>query len=359
QLSRTVRFDKRRGTKSDAEEALRAFAEEVRAGEVIGTTATVGKLLDAWLANLDRLGKARSTLETYGIHVEKHIRPGLGAIRLDKLTVHDVDRYLGDLDAAKGLAPRTIKTDHAILSAALTQAVDWGWIKANPAKRARLKSAKAAAVPPLTTEQLGTLCQAALADDEDMAVVIALAAITGCRRGELAGLQWEDFDTEARTLRVCRQWVPGKGGQHLTDETKTGKARTVHIGTAGVALLERYKATLTDRVGHEPDGWILSYNGGTTPMRAKSLTEYVSKLAKRVKVPAHLHTLRHWASTEMVAQGVDLPTAAARSGHSVGVMAETYLHASDERAAAAGELLAGVVAGAIDVAELGKALEAK
>jgi integrase len=83
-------------------------------------------------------------------------------------------------------------------------------------------------------------------------------------------------------------------------------------------------------------------------MRAKSMTEYVSRTAKRLKIPATLHTLRHWKQTEMNRQGVDLPTAAGQGGHSIGVMAETYLHTSDDRGAAAGELVAAVVVNSID-----------
>jgi integrase len=126
-----------------------------------------------------------------------------------------------------------------------------------------------------------------------------------------------------------------------------GQARTVSIGADGVELLGRYRATLAERMGCDPDGWLFSYNGGETPIRAKSMTEYFTGLAKRVRVPATLHTLRHWASSELQHLGVDLPTAAARTGHSVEVMASTYLHTTDERGAAAGELIPGMVAEAI------------
>jgi integrase len=333
-----------RGGVRAARKALDALVAEVSAGQHVGTTATVGKLFDEWLANLDRLGRSRATMETYRTHVAKHLRPALGSKRLDRLTAHDVDRYLGEL-ADKGLSPRTVKLDHAVLSGALTQAVDWGWLDKNPAKRAKLAAADTEATS-ITLEQLGELYRAAAADDPDMAVTIALAAITGARRGELCGLRWEDLDRDRAALTVERAWVPGKGGQHLTT-TKTGKGRTVFIGADGLELLDRYRRVLTERMGAEPDGWLLSYNGGVTPMRAKSLTEYVTQLAKDTGVPAHFHTLRHLAATELVAQGVDLPTAAGQLGHSTEVMAGTYLHASDERGAAAGELIAGVVTEAL------------
>ena len=66
-----------RGGKRAALKALDRFVAETGQDRHIGSTATVGKLLTEWLTDLERLGKARSTLETYQTHVEKHIRPAL------------------------------------------------------------------------------------------------------------------------------------------------------------------------------------------------------------------------------------------------------------------------------------------
>ncbi|MGH9090000.1 MAG: tyrosine-type recombinase/integrase [Acidimicrobiales bacterium] len=339
-----------RGGKREAARELAKMATEAHQGRLVGPTATVGKLLTEWMKNLKRQGKAQSTIETYEAHVTNHIRPGLGALRLDKLGTHDVDRYLGAL-ADKGLKPGTIRTDHAVLSAALAQGVAWGWLPANPAKGAKLDTTRTEA-PSITVDDLRRLYTAALVDDPDMAVTIALGALTGCRRGELAGLRWDDLEREKGTLRVERAWVPGKGGQHLNAFTKTKGARTVWIGAEGVALLDGYRSVLRERVdGEEPAGWLLSPDGGATPMRAKSMTEYVTRLAKRLGIRAHFHTMRHFAASELVGAGVDLAVAARQLGHSPQVMAATYLHADDGRGAAAGELIAGVVGKAIGEAE--------
>ena len=191
-----------RGGKREARRQLDKLVSEVRAGHHIGTTATVGKLLDEWLGNLDRLGKARSTLETYRIHVRVHIRPALGAIRLDKLTAHHLDTYFATLANDKGLSAATIKLDHAIISGALSQAVDWGWLPTNPAKRARLSAVEQADTAALSVDQLRALYFAAADEDTDMAACIALAALTGCRRGELCGLKWSDVDWGRQCLKV-------------------------------------------------------------------------------------------------------------------------------------------------------------
>jgi integrase len=343
QLTRTFH-----GGKRAAEKALTQLAAEVHAGQHVGTEATFGKLLDAWLANLVRSkAKAQSTLESYRIHVEKHIRPELGAVRLDKLTTWRLDEYFEHLEA-KGLAPATIRLDHSVISAALTQGVDYGWLKANPARKVTLPAVQADDRPALTVGSLRTLYLSAVDDDFDMATAIALAALTGCRRGELCGLKWSDVDRDRATLKVERAWVPGKGGQHLTT-TKTGKARTVALGSEGMAILGRYWDAQVERWSRDPDGWLLSYDAGTTPLRAKSLSEYVTALGRRQRpaIPVHFHQFRSFAATELVHQGVDLPTAAGQLGHSAEVMAKSYLKTSDDRRDAAADLIGAVVAKAL------------
>ena len=332
-----------RGGKREAVKALDKLVHEVDEGQHVGSTATFSKLLDEWMERIIRKRRARSTIETYESHVEKWIRPALGAVRLDKLTAYHLDSYFGDLEE-KGLSGGTIKLQHAIIRSALSQGVRWKWIAGNPAKESSPEVAGANAAPTLSIDQLRTLYFAAAAEDEDMAAAIALGALTGCRRGELCGLQWSDVDWERGSIRVERAWVPSQGGQHLTT-TKSGKGRTVYVGAEGLRILGEYRAAKTDLLGHEPaeGAWLLSMDGGDTPLRAKAFTEYVSSLGRRNKIKVRLHSLRHFRATELVHAGVDLPTAAGQMGHTPAVMAETYLHTSDERGAAAGELVSGVI----------------
>lgn len=349
-----------RGAKREAVKALDKLVHEVSEGQHVGTTATFGKLLDEWMDLKRRRaaaaaaagrprpkGLSQSTIETYETHIEKHIRPALGSVGLSKLDEHKLDSYFADLEA-KGLAGATVRLEHAIIRSALSQGVRWKWMPSNPAKESSPEVAEQRTAPIINRDQFRTLYFAAAAEDEDMAAAIALGALTGCRRGELCGFRWSDVDWDRGSLRVERAWVPGKGGQHLTT-TKTGKALTVFVGSEGVQILREYRAAKTDLLGHEPadDGWLLSMDGGDTPLRAKTLTEYVNALGRRNKIKVRLHSLRHFNRTLMNQLGVDLPTAAAQGGQTVAVMAETYLHTDDERQAAAGELVAAVIGKAL------------
>ena len=327
----------------EAKKELARFEVEAGQQRTVGTSATVGKLLTDYLESLERLGRAPGTLETYRTHIKNHIRPALGSIRLNKLTTHDVDRFLTSLDKDKGLATGTIVLIFNVLSGALSQAVDWGWLPTNPAKKARVAKPEAAQKAHLSTDQLRALYEGALADEDiDMATMIALATYTGCRRGELAGLRWEDLDLDRQTLTIKRALVPGEGGQHV-GPPKNGKQRTVHLGTEGVDLLLLYKSAKAEQLHCEPAGWLLSYDGGVTPLRAKSMTEYFGRLAARLGINASLHSLRHWNANEMHLQGIDLPTAAAQLGHTTAVMAETYLHTDDARGAVAGKTIGAIL----------------
>ena len=75
----------------------------------------------------------------------------------------------------------------AVISAALTQGVKWGWLDTSPATRA--SSPPAAATRKLvtpTTEYVAKLIKAAQSDDPVMAAAVARPSWTGARRGELA-----------------------------------------------------------------------------------------------------------------------------------------------------------------------------
>ena len=83
-------------------------------------------------------------------------------------------------------------------------------------------------------------------DDPDMAALIALAAVTGARRGELCGLVWTDVDFDQATLRIERS-VAVVAGQRITKDTKTHAARVLALDPFGLEVIRRQRARLEDR----------------------------------------------------------------------------------------------------------------
>jgi len=317
QKSRNIRTPQRSG-KRIAQLALKSFAAEIEAEDTPTSRVTFGHLLTEWMNNLPRRGRRASTVETYDTYIEKRIRPHLGGVRLDQLTARHLDDLYVRLEG-DGLAPGTIKQIHAICPGALTQGFKWGWMRSNPAQAASPPVDTRVREQPPTPAGVRKLIGAAIADEDyDIAACLALAAATGARRGELLGLQWGDVNLDKGTMQIERQWVPGKGGQTL-GPTKTGEKRTIVLGQYEREVLDWYSEILRERIPgwkSNPRGWLLSMNGGETPLRAKSVTEYITRLSKRIGLKVHFHSLRHFAATYMAQEGVHARTAADRLGHS-------------------------------------------
>ena len=207
-----------RGTETAARKALAKLVTDVEEGKFDKTKVTVGELLDRWLAHVEAIGKARpKTIYEYKRKIDGRIRPALGDIRLTRLEPDTLDAWYQQW-LSEGLSPSTVHVYHAILSAACRQAVKWGWLDRAPTDRATAPTPQSPNMKVPTPKQLSTIMTAADASDPVLATAIALAALTGARRGELVALRWSDVDLEAGTIRIERALtVVGRGLARRSD----------------------------------------------------------------------------------------------------------------------------------------------
>jgi integrase len=321
QASKTVKAR----TRTAALKELRLFAAEVAGRGALPSRVTVKQLLERWVDEfLPGEGKAKTTIDSYRTVVRAHLVPALGHHALTDLSAYDLDRYYR-AQQAKGMAARTVRQHHAILSSALSQAIAWEWIDRSPAPRAKPPQVPRGQGPIPTVEQVRDLIDAA-GDDIDLAVAITIMAIVGLRRGELCGLRWSDVDWEGGRLRVERQRVFADHQDH-TVPLKYGEGRWVAVGELGMAVLARYGAGVDARcaelgLARLADGWLVSADGGRSPSSPRYMTERFRALEVTVRVTPH--GLRRFAATQMVGAGVDVRTAAGRLGHTPEVMLRRY-----------------------------------
>jgi integrase len=183
-----------------------------KANTVVGGTAnpTLNDLLDHWLAHLrtNRAVRLR-TIGRYRQLLEHHLRPYLGTLPLSALSTLQVQRLYDHLaqdgrkdGKAGGLGPRTIRQVHLCLHQALSYAMKWHHLPANPAADAEPPAVAAHTPAALTPEQVGVLLAAARHERRPwLRIFTILAAATGARTGELCAMEWHDLDLEAGTLR--------------------------------------------------------------------------------------------------------------------------------------------------------------
>jgi integrase len=56
----------------------------------------------------------------------------------------------------------------------------------------------------------------------------------------------------------------------------------------------------------------------STPLLPDTVSQRYSKMAARLSIDTHIHALRHYSATELIASGADIRTVAGRLGHGGG-----------------------------------------
>ena len=325
-----------------AETAWHQLQADVRAElarHVDPSRQTLNDYLDGWLA----AGAPRrrpTTLASYTGALAVYVRPRLGGTPLARLAPQAIQAAI-DAAAATGHL-RSAALARTVLRKALADAVRLGALSSNPVDLTLPPPHRAPArVAPFTAAELEALLAAAL---PRWRPVIAFAAATGLRRGELCGLRWTDWDPDARIVTVARQVVMAGGAALLQDMPKTeaGSRRFRVSARAADALEAQRAAQVQDRrrfgADWRDEGWVFATHAGTR-LHPRNLSRAYEIARGRADLrPETFHALRHHAVSTMLGAGVPLHVVSKRVGHgSQVVTAQTYGHLLtefDEQAAA-------------------------
>jgi integrase len=351
------------GNAAAAERALRSFASEAERGKVDRSRSTLGELLDRWLEQIEPTHRPK-TVHEYRRWIDARIRPALGEVRLGRLAADRLDQQYRAWLAA-GLSESSVHHLHAILSAALNQGVKWGWLETSPAGRASPPPLRSKTPAPPTQEEMNLLFHEASRTDNTLATAIALAALTGARRGELCALRWSDIDLAIGRVRIARS-LTVVDNRMYEGPTKTHQIREVALDENGVALLRRrwaYIVDLSERAESPlvADPYVLSEDAHAgRPADPDKITAHFTALCGRLETKARrelsagskkrndqplgwsfrFHDLRHFSVTTLIAAGVDVRTVADRHGHAQATMTlNRYAHALPERDRLAANIL--------------------
>ena len=150
-----------------------------------------------------------------------------------------------------------------------------------------------------------------------------LTLVTGARRGELLALIWDDLDLAAGVLTIRRSLV-SHNGETIVKDTKTHQMRRISLDEATVEILDAHKKRCATRctdvdTALENNAFVFSYSlDNRRPCDPSAITHRYARMTKKLGLRTHLHALRHYSATELLAAGVDLRTVAGRLGHGGG-----------------------------------------
>lgn len=284
-------------------------------------TRTFDELMVAYLkATRDKRSHDKDRMRT------RHLRRTFQGRELGLIQPGDIRAYIA-ARKSEGVSPSTINRELALFSVAINYAnLEWDWQIPNPVKGRKLKEPEGR-VRWISRAEAEAVIRAAEAEPKaaHLGDFIRLALNTGCRSGELLGLEWNRVDLKAGLIFL------------EAEHTKTGKRRSVPLNqTARQAIINR----LRFRVQYHPGSlWVFCDEAGE---RIGSVRRSFMTACRRAGITDfRIHDLRHTCAAWLVSAGVPLAEVRDLLGHSTVKMTEKYAHLAPENVRAAVAVLDG------------------
>lgn len=330
-------------TEAAAESRLIDWLKEIKDGTTVDATRiTVADYLDHWLATYAATHCRPATLRSYQGHINHHLIPALGHIRLAKLRTGDIQAAMARIrtgarkDGKPGpLAASSVRGIHQVLHQSLTHAVAWGLLAVNPAAATRPGRAGRPPVQVWDAPQLRRFL--AVADSDGVpsgpwGPLWLLAVATGLRLGELLGLGWAQVDLDRKRLHVTRTLSNRSTAANPTfGEPKTGAGRrSIPLDARCVAALRAHQERQQAVRARYGDLWspydlVFTVAGGG-PLNPRNVVRRFGQLTRRAGLPKRrFHDLRHSHATMLLREGVPVKVVSERLGHAgVAITLDVY-----------------------------------
>ena len=254
----------------------------------------------------------------------RHLFPVFSGRTLSAITPADVRGYIRER-RSEGAAASTINKEVGLFSSACNYARrEWDWFVPNPAAQCK-QSEPEGRVRWLSRPEAASLLRAARQEPRarHLADFIRLALHTGCRKGELLGLEWRRVNLQEGLIFL------------ESAHTKTARRRSVPLNSESRAAL---LARMRFRAEHCPDSpWVFCRKTGARIADVKKA--FASACGRAGIEDFRVHDLRHTCAAWLVTAGVPLPEVRDLLGHKTIEMTERYAHlAPDNIRAAVGRL---------------------
>ena len=328
---------------------------------------TFGRLAADWLA--DRAPRVRvATYAQYQTHIELHLVPALGDVRVDQLRVKHLEALRDDRLGRGGLAPQTVNKVLTTAAAVFDYAGRHEYIERNPADfvarcrrhteevdadgsddGAGVEEGQADPAKVLSIEQARKMVEHA--EPGLYQTLLLVTVLTGARIGEVTALRWSDVDLGAGKLTIRRSvsWAKPRGQK--TTEPKfykpktTAGARTLPLLPELAAALKRWKLASPPN----PSGLLFATADGKPKHRSTITHEGLRPALTAAELPTvGLHSFRHTFASTLLMAGRTPAEVAKLCGHrGPDVTTRVYAHwlRGDQHAEALAALGgAGVVA---------------
>lgn len=331
--------------------------EELKRKIDLGFDAVNGEklveFLTVWLKEYKEGKVAKNTYKLHQQNINLHITPYFQNIRLEDLT-HDLyQKFINYLinDAynkqkkKKGYSNRTVEIIHGTMYGAMQKALIRKKIQSNPCedvtifstKELREKKKNKTNIKYISYEKIGEFLNTALIDNYYYYIFFRFLIETGMRKGEAAGLQWDNLDLESGRVYVTQtlDFQPDKDDELFGDTKTYHSERVIPIPNRLVLELRAHKVRQNDNklrfkdTYHHDLNLVFCREDGT-PLPKSTLFNAFRRILKKVDLPhMSIHTLRHTYAVLMLESGAEMKYIQEALGHgSMQITSDVYTHVS-------------------------------
>lgn len=231
------------------------------------------------------------------------VRSELGHRAAGDITPQELDQWL----TRHCKTAATFNRYRAFLSLCFKQAMANGKVQSNPARLVRQRKEENARLRFLSREEYDRLSNAIRKSYPDQLPAFVVSVNTGMRLTEQYTIEWNQVDLKGRTIRL--------------NKTKNGSARTVHLNSDALAVLEPLQGRghkATDRV----------FPSDTADFKT---SEWFGECLKAAAVTGYTwHCNRHTACSWLAMAGGTMKEIQEMGGFKTIVMAARYAHLSPD-----------------------------
>jgi integrase len=228
-------------------------------------------------------------------------------------------------NANKSISSTTFNIELRTLKSIFNKAVKWELILKNPFQKIDFVKVPEKEKKTLTDDEIQRLLK--IIDNELIKDVFLFALYTGCRRGEIANLQFSDLDFFNRIIKIRNKegWT-----------TKTKYNREIPMSDNIYELLfNRFQIKINNDLS-KLNYYIFGKDNGIKyedDYFTKKFKKYLRKL--KISEDIHFHSLRHTSLTNMIKNDVNINFVKEIAGHKkiTTTMQYTHIYVNDLRKA--------------------------
>ena len=299
----------------------------------------------------------RNTTFNFLYHQRLRVYRAIGDTSMEKITVRQLQEFINSLskDGAnevngKPLSPKTVRHVLSLVSDIFAYAVRMGIVRENPCVRVVLPKLVRKEKKIYTVEETVRLMELLRKEPVKDRAFFFLRIYSGCRRGELLGLEWRDVDFANCLISIRRTscYTPDRGT--YTDTTKTEQSkRTLKLPQEVMDILCELREFQLRQADIFGDKWVESGRLFTKetgePQHPNTSYHWLEKFCARNGLPFYgLHSFRHLFASLLVGNGVDIVTVSGVLGHSaVSTTSNIYCHMLEDARVRASDTVASAL----------------